>query len=169
MAHELLRDWLSHVSGLTLTQCKEVPARMSGRPEGAASLATAEFRVSEARQCRIAQSATFRCVTASSQRSGKPPTGSVGSPSATRRSSSKAGRRGTQRPHFQTINSRYSQLKRILHRDGGVVSGYPEVLHLIENAPPARPREPVWRRSCPSRSYASRTEQLLSLDLPHAV
>ncbi len=51
MDHERFRDWLSHVDGLTPAQREEVMAALSGRPEGAASLAAIELGVDEARRC----------------------------------------------------------------------------------------------------------------------
>ena len=47
MDHERFRDWFSHVDDLTAAQREEVAAALSGRPQGAASLATIELGVDE--------------------------------------------------------------------------------------------------------------------------
>ena len=51
MDHERFRDWFSHVDDLTAAQREEVAAALSGRPQGAASLATIELGVDEERRC----------------------------------------------------------------------------------------------------------------------
>ncbi len=51
MDHERFRDWLSHVDGLTRPSARTVMAALSGRPEGAASLAAIELGVDGARRC----------------------------------------------------------------------------------------------------------------------
>ena len=51
MDHERFRDWFSHVDDLTAAQREEVAEALSGRPQGAASLATIELRVEEERRC----------------------------------------------------------------------------------------------------------------------
>ena len=51
MDHERFRDWFSHVDDLTAAQREGVAAALSGRPQGAASLATIELGVDEERRC----------------------------------------------------------------------------------------------------------------------
>ena len=51
MDHERFRDWFSRVDDLTAAQREEVAAALSGRPQGAASLATIELGVDEERRC----------------------------------------------------------------------------------------------------------------------
>ena len=51
MDHERFRDWFSHVDDLTAAQREEVAEALSGRPQGAASLATIELGVDEERRC----------------------------------------------------------------------------------------------------------------------
>ena len=51
MDHERFRDWFSHVDDLTAVQREEVAAALSGRAEGAASLAAIELGVDEERRC----------------------------------------------------------------------------------------------------------------------
>ena len=50
MDHERFRDWFSRVDDLTAAQREEVAAALSGRPQGAASLATIELGVDEERR-----------------------------------------------------------------------------------------------------------------------
>ena len=51
MDHKPFRDWFSHVDDLTAAQREEVAEALSGRPQGAASLATIELGVDEDRRC----------------------------------------------------------------------------------------------------------------------
>ena len=59
MDHERFRDWFSHVDDLTAAQREEVAAALSGRPQGAASLATIELGVDEERRCAHCGSGGF--------------------------------------------------------------------------------------------------------------
>ncbi len=51
MDHERLRDWVSHVDGLTAAPRMKVTAVLSGPPEGASSLAAIDLDVNDERRC----------------------------------------------------------------------------------------------------------------------